>query len=51
LDTTDLKTCEAAGITEENTTDGIEASAVPVTTIADLAAGGKGISTMGNYAS
>jgi hypothetical protein len=48
---TDLKTCEAAGITAENTTDGIEASAAPTATTAVLAAGGRGISTTGNYAS
>jgi hypothetical protein len=48
---TDLKTCEAAGITAENTTDGIEASAAPVTTTAVLAAGVRGISTTGNCGS
>jgi hypothetical protein len=52
LNKRDLKTGEAAGITEGNTTtDGIKASAATTITIADLAAGGRGILTMGNSGS
>ena len=49
MDKTDLKTGEAAGITEENTTtDGTEASEATTITIAGLAADARDISTMGN---